>query len=168
MFKAIVYESNTGFTKSYAEILSEKTGMPAYSAKDAKAKVSKGSEIFYMGWLCAGSVKGFNKAAKNYDIKALAAVGMRLHTEDAVNDTIERHNIKAAKVFYLQGGFDMKKLHGINKLGMKMIRSVIAKGLDADKNEEEAKMLDMLYNGGSCVSEDNLSEIITFINNLKR
>ena len=33
--KAIVYTSQTGFTKRYAELLSEATGVPAWSAKEA-------------------------------------------------------------------------------------------------------------------------------------
>jgi len=39
MIKAIVYESNTGFTQKYAELLAEKTGLPVYSHKNLKHKL---------------------------------------------------------------------------------------------------------------------------------
>ncbi len=39
--KAIVYESNTGFTQKYAFMLSEKTGLPAYLLENAKSELHK-------------------------------------------------------------------------------------------------------------------------------
>ena len=39
---AIVYTSNTGFTARYAALLSEETGLPAYSIKDAGKNLAKG------------------------------------------------------------------------------------------------------------------------------
>ena len=61
---AIVYTSNTGSTQEYADLFSKKTGLPAFSLREAEKKLPSGSEIIYMGWLAAGSVKGFGKAAK--------------------------------------------------------------------------------------------------------
>ena len=60
--KAIVYTSQTGFTRQYAQLLSEKTGVPAYELKEAAGKLPRDSEVFYMGWLMAGSVKGLERA----------------------------------------------------------------------------------------------------------
>lgn len=37
---AIVYTSNTGSTKRYAELLSQMTGLPAFALGDAKDKLS--------------------------------------------------------------------------------------------------------------------------------
>ena len=49
--EAIIYTSNTGSTKRYAEMLSRKTGLAVYSLKEASKKVAANSEIIYMGWL---------------------------------------------------------------------------------------------------------------------
>ena len=56
--KAIVYTSQTGHTQRYAQMLAERTGVPAYSLKEAGKSLRRGEEIFYMGWLMAGTVKG--------------------------------------------------------------------------------------------------------------
>ena len=55
---AIVYTSNTGSTKRYAELLSQMTGLPAFALGDAKDKLSANAGIIYLGWIMASGVKG--------------------------------------------------------------------------------------------------------------
>lgn len=74
--KGIVYTSNTGFTESYAKMLGNRLNLPVYSLSDAEKSIDKGSDIIYLGWLAAGIVKGYKKAAKRYTIKAVCGVGM--------------------------------------------------------------------------------------------
>ena len=73
---AIVYTSNTGSTKRYAELLSQMTGLPAFALGDAKDKLSANAGIIYLGWIMASSVKGYSAAAKRYKIHAVCGVGM--------------------------------------------------------------------------------------------
>ena len=44
--KAIVYTSQTGHTQRYAQMLAERTGVPAYSLKEAGKSLRRGEEIF--------------------------------------------------------------------------------------------------------------------------
>lgn len=44
---AIVYTSNTGSTKRYAELLSQMIGLPAFALGDAKDKLSANAGIIY-------------------------------------------------------------------------------------------------------------------------
>ena len=46
--KAIVYTSQTGHTQRYAQMLAERTGVPAYSLKEAGKSLRRGEEIFYI------------------------------------------------------------------------------------------------------------------------
>ena len=69
--KAIVYMSQTGFTQRYARMLSEKTGVPAWSLAEAKKQLRQGDDVFYMGWLMAGSVKGLDSAMDRYVIRGV-------------------------------------------------------------------------------------------------
>ena len=71
MIKAIVYTSNAGHTKQYAQLLGGKISLPAYSVKEAKRALAKGDEIIYLGWLMAGKIKGYKKANRRFSIKAL-------------------------------------------------------------------------------------------------
>lgn len=162
--KAIVFTSNSGFTKRYAELLAAETGLPVYELKKARGKLSAGEEIIYLGWLMAGIVKGYKKAAKRYRVKAVCAVGMARPSDKIIDEIREKHQITDAGVFYLQGGFDMEKLHGVYKFMMKTMAKTIGKELEAkaDKTDEEAEMLDMYKNGRDMVRPDNLSEVIAW------
>lgn len=61
---AIIYTTNTGSTERYARLLSHETGLPAYSAAEAGEYISAGAGVIYMGWIMAGSVKGYAAAAR--------------------------------------------------------------------------------------------------------
>lgn len=73
---SIVYTSNTGYTAEYARLLGEKTGLPVYSLTEAEQKLAAGNCVIYLGWLMAGKVQGYKKAAKRYKVQAVCGVGM--------------------------------------------------------------------------------------------
>lgn len=160
--EAIVYTSNTGTTKEYAKLLGKKLSLPVYSIDEAKGKVEFGSKIIYLGWIMASGVKGYKKALKDYDIRAIGAVGMG-KTGTQEREVRTKNSIPALiPVFTLQGGFDIKKLHGIYKFMMKIMVKTAGKGLSnkQDRTEEEDQMLDMMLNGGKYVSEKNLESFL--------
>lgn len=163
--KAIVYLSNSGYTKEYAEIIAKKCDIPAYSWKEAKTRLKRGDEIVYMSWVMASSIKGFDRANNRYAIKAVGAVGMMQTDEKNMENIQTRHGIKTIPFFYLQGGFDIKRLKGIYLWLMKrMSRSMLIqlKKIE-DPSEDELKLIEMLQNGGSCVCEERAWKLIEWI-----
>lgn len=168
MIKAIVYTSNTGFTKKYAEMLGEETKIYVYEFKESKRKLNKNDEIIYMGWIMAGGIKNYEKARKIYNIKAICPVGMSMPNEKQNNELIEKYQIKE-KFFYLQGGFDKSKLKGIYKFMMNSLERVVKPQLESkqEKTPEDLETLEMMTNGKNCVKKENLNELITWINENK-
>lgn len=159
---AIVYTSNTGFTEKYARLLGNKTGLPVFPLSDASEKLPKGSEILYLGWLMAGKVQGYKKAAKSYQVCALCGVGMG-DTGSQLSDVRKVNAIpEGLPVFVLQGGFDMSKLRGIYKMMMTIMAKTAGKGLadKPDRTPEEDTMLELLNHGGDYVSEENLGSVL--------
>ena len=159
---AIVYTSNTGFTAQYAGLLGGKLNLPVYSLETARGELDAGAEIIYLGWLMAGHVKGYKQAAKLYKIAAVCGVGMGAggsQIEDVRKSNAIPENIP---LFTLQGGFELGKLHGIYKFMMSTMKRTVGKKLAAkpDKTAEEKDMLDLLLNGGSRVSEENLRPVL--------
>lgn len=160
--KAIVYTSNSGYTAEYAAILGKKLSLPVCSLAEAKGKIAGGDEIIYLGWIMASSVKGYKKAKKLYNVRAVCGVGMG-QTGTQIEDIRKANGIPEDEpVFTLQGGFDMNKLHGIYKFMMKTISNTAGRKLSEkpDKTANESDMLDLIQNGGNRVSEDNLSALI--------
>ena len=162
--EAIVYTSNTGYTAQYAALLSNHTGLPVYSLVEARKRLTRSSTILYLGWLMAGRVQGYAKAAKLYRVAALCGVGMGF-TGSQLQDVRQANRIPARlPVFTLQGGFDMAKLHGIYKMMMTVMAKTVGKKLanKKDRTPDEDSMLELLLHGGNCVSEENLEAVLTW------
>jgi len=163
--KAIVYKSNTGYTKTYAEMLAQKTGIPCYDLNTAKRAVTNGSDVIFMGWLMAGTIKGYKTAKKKFNIAAVCGIGMS-DGEFQYQHVVDTNKLSDTPAFVLQGGFDLDKLTGPYKLMMQIMKSTAGKGLSekTDRTPMEEDMLDLLTNGGSRVKEENLKDIIDWIN----
>ena len=155
---AIVYSSNTGHTRKYALLLGEQIGLPAYSLEEAGSQLSGGSPVIYLGWLHASHVKGYAKAARRFDLRAVCAVG--LCDTGTLTDQVRKATSipEGIPLFTLQGGIDRSRLKGMDKL---MI-SMLAKGLASQKQRsaQEERMLELLSRDESYVSLENLSEVL--------
>ena len=158
---AIVYTSNTGYTEQYARLLGKRTGLPVYSLAEAGAKLPAGNCVIYLGWLMAGKVQGYAKAAKRYRVAAVCGVGMGA-TGSQLADVRKANRGNDLPLFTLQGGFDMGKLKGIYKLMMLVMAKTVGKSLAGkqDRTAEEDQMLRLLTQGGSFVSEENLQPVL--------
>lgn len=168
--KAIIYESNTGSTKKYALLLAEKISLPAYTINEAKNHLSKHDDVIHIGWICAGCVKGYKKIKSLYNVLAVCVVGMApFANEKYIRHIAETNKISNAQIFYMRGGFSMKKLHGIYKIMMIMMTSVVGFMIKNKKNktEEEKQMLEVLQTQGDFVSEKNVTEIISWYSSQK-
>ena len=159
---AIIYTTNTGSTEQYAKLLAQKTGLPACSLAEAKKRDFAGAEVIYLGWIMAGSVKGYAEAAKRYQVRAVCGVGMG--QTGTQTDSVRKKSAVPAGIplFTLQGNFDVKKLHGIYRLMMEIMVKTAGKGLaeKSDRSMEEDNMLDMMLHGGERVKEENLSTVL--------
>ena len=159
---AIIYTTNAGSTERYAKLLAHETGLPAYSLAEAAKTVPANAEIIYLGWIMAGSVKGYAAAAKRCKVRAVCGVGMGrtgTQTESVRAKTAVPANIP---VFTLQGDFNGKTLHGVSRLMMGIMVKTAGKDLAAKKNHtpEEDDMLDMMLRNGERVSADNLRDLL--------
>ena len=162
---SIVYTSNTGYTAEYARLLGEKTGLPVYSLAEAEQKLAAGNRVIYLGWLMAGKVQGYKKAEKRYKVQAVCGVGMG-GTGSQLQEVRKANAIpEKTPLFTLQGGFDIQKLSGVYKLMMTIMVKTAGKGLaeKQDRTPDEDVMLEMLTQGGSRVSADNLAEVLAWV-----
>ena len=159
---AIIYTTNTGSTEQYAKMLAQKTGLQAYSLAEAKKRIFAGAEVIYLGWLMAGSVKGYAAAAKHYRVCAVCGIGMG--QTGSQTDSVRKKSVIPANIplFTLQGNFNVKKLHGIYRPMMEIMVKTVGKSLSAkkDRTPEENDMLDMMRCGGERVKAENLSAFL--------
>lgn len=159
--KAILYTTHTGSTEQYAKLLSQRTGLPAYPLTEARRQLSPGAEVIYLGWIMAGSVKGYSTAARRYRVRGVCAVGMGRtgsQTEAVRKKTAIPANIP---LFTLQGNFNVKKLRGGYRLMMALMVKTAGRALAAkpDRTPEEDDMLSLLLHGGQRVCPEHLSAV---------
>ena len=159
----IVYTSNTGYTEKYAKLLGEQLGLPAFSAEQADS-LPEGTEVLYLGWLMAGVVKGYKKAAQRFSVAAVCGVGMG--PAGSQDSDVRKNNAipQEVPVFTLQGGFDRTKLHGIYRFMMGVMITVMGSSLRKKENRtpEEDAMLEMVTNGGDFVDVRQLDGVIAW------
>ena len=145
----IIYTSQTGFTKRYAEWLAERTSGDILDIKEAQKKSADYFEnydaICYGGWAMAGNIvkgKWFLEKAANWQNKRLAmfCVGgspndnpdVDVFLENALTDEQKKY----MKIFYCQGGFNYEKMKAPSRIAMKMFVSSLRKKKDATEEEK--------------------------------
>lgn len=156
--KAIIYESNTGSAKRYAEMLSEKLGVPAYSLKEAQKALPKDEEAVFLGWVFANKIQGFSKAQKRWNLVCACAVGINPRTDKYI-EILKESNPTDIPIFYLRGKLDLTKLKWLQRKLLETIRA----DLEKQNKPGTEEMISILKNGCDLVSEDMLKETIAYL-----
>lgn len=157
----IVYESKTGFTKKYADMLAAKTKLNVFRVKEI-SKISKDEEIIFLGWMKVGRVQGLNKL-KKYNVKAVCGSGTGRTAEPDTETVIARNELVNIPFFYLRGGcFPLNKLKGMDKIMMSMFLKMLKSRKDKDEKLEES--INIIENGFDGVKEENLAPVLEWLN----
>ncbi len=145
----IVYTSNTGFTRRYAEMLGKATGLPVYDL----AQSPQGGSALYLGWLRAGKIHGLARARKKHLVTGCCAVGL---TDRPPMEKLSAQ-LPEGKVFYLRGGYDHGGQHGLNRLMM----TAMIKSMERRPPEDAAAqgLLRAAREGADFVTEEQLSPV---------
>lgn len=148
----VIYNSQTGFTKRYAEWIAEATGADCLELSAAKKKnLTTYEAIIFGGWACAGSISKLswfkNNAGKWVDKKLIVfCVGGspidNPEIEQFLKQNFKEPEVKEIKVFYCPGGFNYEKMSVSSKLMMKMF--VKALNAKKEKTEAEKEMIKMI------------------------
>ena len=155
----IVYQSNTGFTQQYAEMLAKAEKLKVFSFEEAQLDAE--TEVFYMGPLMAGRITGADKACKQFKVVGVCGVGMSPPGKDVLNTISKANAAIPVPMFYLQGGWAPKKVGFIKRRAVQMVTKSFREALQAKskRTEYEQQNLDMLLKGGSFVAYKNLDTI---------
>ena len=160
----IVYRSNTGFTKEYAEMLAKAEKMKVCPLSEAQGKVGPGETVFFMGPLMAGHISGVDQAVKKFAVKGVCGVGMSPASQQVLDTLAKANYVPGAPIFYLQGGWAPKKVGWLKRRMVGMATRSMREALQNKKRTpEEDKQLDFLLHGGSFVAFENLEAIRAWI-----
>ena len=151
----IVYTSQTGFTKRYAEWMAEELGAELVTLEEAKKQNDRYfadyDAIIYGGWAMGGKIvnsEWFTQRIPSWKGKKLVlfCVGASPNeipeVEVALHNALTDEERNYAKAFYCQGGIAYDKMKLPSKLAMKAFASMIRKKKDA--TEQDKKMGEMI------------------------
>lgn len=152
MKTAVIYYSQTGFTKRYAEWIAQAAEADCFELSEAKKKDMDPYEaIVFGGWACAGSIsklKWFKSKIHQWTGKKLIAFCVggspidNPEIKSALKQNFSASELKRVHIFYCPGGFKYENMSAPSKLMMKMfIKSLKAK---KDKTKAEQEMIRMI------------------------
>lgn len=156
MKTAVIYNSQTGFTKRYAEWIAEATDADCFELSEAKKKnLSVYGAIVFGGWACAGSISKLSWFKNNIDkwtdkkLIAFCVGGSPLDNpeiEPALKKNFSKSELSRVNVFYCPGGFNYEKMSAPSRLMMKIfIKSLKAKKDKTAEDEEMIKIISSSY-----------------------
>ena len=158
----IVYTSNTGFTREYAEMLSRVNHMKLCELSQATRQLDRGSPVFYLGPLMAGRITGLKEARRLFDVKGVLGVGMSPPCQEMLQILHQSNETGGAPIFYAQGGWDPSRLSWTKRKMTDMATRSIRRALQdkgPNRTPLEQQQLDFLRYGGTYVSFQNLSAV---------
>lgn len=152
MKTAVIYSSQTGFTRRYARWIAEAAGADCLALPEAKkADLSGYDAVVFGGWACAGGIrdlKWFKARMGSWSGKKLIVfcVGASPMESPEVGPALRRNFTPAewerVRAFYCPGGLSYERMPAPSRLLMKLFaRSLQAK---RDKTEAEALMARMV------------------------
>lgn len=155
----VIYGSNYGTTKEYAEALAKDLKFDCYYYKEMKEdNINNYHYIVYGGGLYAGSILGLSKTMKKInnpedrDI-TIFTVGLA-DPEDKENITAIRKRVKEQipeelydeeKIFHFRGGIDYSKLSFIHKAMMTLVYKKV-KNIPVEKQSADDRGIIETFN----------------------
>ena len=160
----IVYKSNTGFTREYAQLLGQTARLETVPLEQA-GRLPGETQVLYMGPLMAGHITGVEQAVKRFTVRAACAVGMSPPEETMLSSLTRGNYVPGGPIFYLQGGWAPKKVGWLRRRMVAMATRSLREKLERKpgRTPQEQANLDMLVKGGSFVSLRNLEPVLAWL-----
>lgn len=167
----VIYHSQTGFTKRYAEWIAEAVGADCLELSVAKKKDLTAYEaIIFGGWACAGSISKISWFKENIDkwadkkLIAFCVGGSPADNPEidiALQGNFSEAGQKRVKIFYCPGGFNYEKMSAPSKLMMRMF--VKALNAKKDKTEAEQTMAKMISSSYDISDKRYIEPILKYL-----
>lgn len=167
----VIYHSQTGFTKRYAEWIAEAAGADCLDLSAAKKKdLSAYRTIIFGSWACAGSIskiswlKGKLDSWTDKNLIAFCVGASPIDNPDvkvALSQIFNESEQKKVKTFYCPGGINYEKMSAPSKLMMKMfLKTLKAK---KEKTEKDQIMIDMISSSYDISDKKYIEPILQYL-----
>lgn len=172
MKSIVIYNSQTGFTKKYAQWIAEKTNAECVEfSKAKKMNLDSYSAIVFGGWAFAGSIsklKWFKKNISKWSDKKLVAfcVGASPIDNPEIDEALPKNftaeELKIVKWFYCPGGLNYEKMSTTSKVMMKMFINML--NSKKDKTEDDLEQIRIMSSSYDISDIKYVEPIVDYLN----
>ena len=171
----VIYTSKRGSTKQYAEWIAEDLGCEAMTLDEAAKRDINLYEygcIIYGGWIRGSGIVGFDRFGKWLDdelMKRLIVYGVGFADETADNyaqvwgysiGKLDPKNENRSILYILGGRYDPAAVTGMDKMMMKVMRTVLLSGSTPDAKMQANKIKERIDNGIDMVKRENIASLV--------
>lgn len=155
----VIYESQTGFTRQYAEWIAEELTCTSKSLKEVKAaELSAYDRIIFGGWIMGGRIAGYRKVLKLGSLTAVFAVGASLIDEATTKNIQTANQLGSMPFYYMQGGIHFDSLSFFKRNLLKAIQKSLVK--KDHRTAQEEFMAEYLGTNFDFSSKEQITGII--------
>lgn len=174
MKTVVVYKSKTGFTKKYANWLSE--ALNCDLIEESKAEINRIMQydtVIYGGGLYVVGINGINFIRKNMSKLSHAniivfATGATPDREEVIDEVLNANFTEkqkaCIKLFYLRGGFNFPEMNLVDKFLITMLKLKIK--LKRIQSPDERGIVAAVNHPVDFTQKKNIEKIVTYVNAL--
>jgi len=168
----VLYVSQAGSTKKYAEDIAAYSGGDAMPLKRFKNRdYKKYDTIVFGGWIMGNTIQGLNKFLSNYGLMKgknviIFSSGMSIPSPEARSLIIEQNvlDLYHVRYFQLRGSFDYKNIKFPYNLLLSNSLRMIAR--DPDATPDQKMLLELKSHPISYYDHEKIDKIVAVIRSL--
>lgn len=163
MNRIVVYNSATGFTKKYAEWISEGLNCEIKNLKQIKLSQLKNyDQVIFGSPIMASMVSSYNKI-RNLGLKDVVvfSCGITVPSEEETKKMAEVNQIPQKRFFYFEGGYNPSKLGFAKRFLLNMIKKSLEN--KQNKTKSDLRMIET-FNGADRTDKEAIKPLIEFCN----
>lgn len=166
----VVYQSSTGFTKKYAQWISEELSCDLADYEDASKKIGDYDVIIYGGGIMAGKVSGFGKLKKNPLLSGkklvLFATGATNRNASEIINNIRNNNLspqeqESIPFYFFESGINYETMGFVSKTLLKSMCKSLQK--KTNRTDEETGMMYALMKSNDHSDKALIQPLITYV-----
>ncbi len=164
----VVYKSKTGFTKRYAQWISQELSCPAMDYKDlSKNSLNDIDLLIYGSRIHAGNFNGIKKIKKLAEenkckLVVFATGASPAELNEQIDQIWENNKIDSSiPHFYMQSGLCYEKMGPVDKLMMKIfVRALKSK---KEKTQTDSDMINAVSKSYDLSSKDSIKPLVEYV-----
>ena len=168
----VAYTSKYGSTRKYAEWIASALDADLFASQAVEPKVlSQYDVVIYGGGLYAGGIAGVKRVTIN-PCKNLIVFTVGLADPNStdysaiINKNFTPELLAKTKFFHLRGGIDYKKLGPIHKVMMAMMKGMIQRKPESEREAADKEFLNTYNSKVNFEDKQTIDSVIAYVKSL--